>query len=156
MYTQNRANNFSATAEFLIQDNSIELTPMKYNIVEYTTPTSTLSPDEVQRQGQRGTLPGDTIDKEQSTILRFILDEDLEVYFNLLDIQEMNAGKGYSQDSLILNIQNNYRKNIALGTYTNAWIGTIYPLRYSVQEQETTVYVEVTLNFLTFNLEKVL
>ena len=155
MYTQNRANNFSAIGSFILKKNDLDIAPINYNIIEYTTPTSSLMPVEINRNGQRGTIPGDTVEKEQSTMLRFILDENLEVYFNLLDIQKYNSQNGFSEDSLVLDIQNNYRSSIAKGTYYNCWIGTISPLRYSVQEQETTVYVEVTLNFLQFELDKV-
>jgi len=155
MYTQNRANNFSAIGEYILSNNDIDTTPLKYNIIEYTTPTSSLMPVDITRHGERGTIPGDTIDREQSTMLRFILDENLDVYFNLLAIQEQNANNGYSNDSLILDIQNNYRSSIAIGIYQNCWIGTISPIRYAIQEHETTVYVEVTLNFLQFKLDRV-
>ena len=155
MFNQNRANNFSAVANFIYNDTSIEIEPLQYNIIEYTTPTSTLTPTIINYGSETGTLPGDRIEQEQSTILRFIVDEDLKVYFNLLAMQSDKVGKGQSKDILNIQVMNNMHEVIATGVYNNAWIGVISPLRYSTTDNETTVFVEVTLNYLRFNLEPI-
>lgn len=156
MFTQNRANNFSSYAEFLFEDQSlIEVEPLKYNLIEYSTPSYNLSPTQIQISGKVGTIPGDTIEKDQSQILRFILDEDLKVFFNLLKIMEYNS-VGHNKDILNINIQNNKHDTIALAKYSNVWISNISSITYSTTENETIIFIDVTMNFLDFNIKSVI
>lgn len=151
MVNYNRANGFSALAKFVLDSNA-DIEQLEYNIIEYSTPSSTLGIVELNRGGNKGTVPGDTLEEEQSTVLRFIVDDELKVYFSLKDIQKNNVGKGYSKDILNLHIMNNNHKPIALGSYKGAWIGNISPLRYTVTENETTVFLDVNLNFLKYEI----
>ena len=154
MFTQNRANNFSGEGQFIFSDDSIDIHPLKYNIIEYTTPNSNLNAVELRRGSTVGAIPSDTVEQEQSTVLRFIVDEDLEVLFTLQEIQNNSAGKGQSKDIFNVHIKNNYNKAIAIGSFSGVFIGNISPLRYSTIENETTVYLDVTLNFLYYTIEK--
>lgn len=155
MFTQNRANGFSAKASFILQDTKVDIKPFEYNIIEYTTPTYSLNPVRINHRGTTGTIPGDTIEKEQSTILKFIVDENLEVYFRLLELMENAKNNGTIKDTLNINIMNNFHKIIANAIYSKAWVGGISPLRYTTTENETTIYVDVTLNYLDFDLKAV-
>ena len=148
----NRANGFSALAKFVLEDNSINIEQLEYNIIEYSTPSSTLNQVELNRNGTKGTIPGDVLEEEQSTLLRFIVDEELKVYFALKAIQKKSAGNGISKDILNLHIMNNNHKSIAVGKYLGVWIGNISPLRYTVVENETTVFLDVNLNFLKYEI----
>ena len=152
MVNYNRANGFSAVAKFVLNDNTINIEQLEYNIIEYSTPSSTVGMVELNRSGTKGTIPGDTLEEEQSTVLRFIVDEDLKVYFTLKEIQKKAVGNGFSKDILNLHIMNNNHKAIAIGSYKGAWIGNISPLRYSVTENETTVFLDVNLNFLKYEI----
>ena len=153
MFTQNRASNFSAKADFLLRKDLIDTDPINYNIIEYTTPSSTLEAVVINRCGTTGVIPGDVITEEQSTVLKFIIDDELKVYFTLKEMQSNVAGLGMSEDILTVSIMNNYHKIIAKGVYKNMFIGNISELRYTTLENETTTYVDVTINFLGFKLE---
>lgn len=152
MVNYNRANGFSALAKFVLNDNTVNIEQLEYNIIEYSTPSSTVGMVELNRNGTKGTIPGDTLEEEQSTVLRFIVDEELKVYFTLKDIQKKAVGNGFSKDILNLHIMNNNHKSIAIGSYKGAWIGNISPLRYTVIENETTVFLDVNLNFLKYEI----
>ena len=149
MFTQSRANNFNVYGEFDIKDD-IDVEPMKYNLQSMATPTSTLASTRITRLGKVGYLPGDTIEKEESVPLRFILDDKLLVYFNLLDIQEGN--KGSTENTFTMMIQDNNNNIIARATYFNAWIQTISGIQYDITESETSVFVDVDMSYLTCDI----
>lgn len=148
----NKGNNFSATANFILEDIEINFKQLEYSIIEYSTPAYTLNPVFLNRQDMQGSVPGDRIIKEQATVLRFVLDEQLEVFFSLLHLQQRNLKLGYSRDLLNLHILNNMRKPIAIGTYKNAWITNISPIRYTTNENETIAFLDVNLNYLDFEI----
>ena len=149
----NRANGFSALASFVLDSKDINTNQLQYSIIEYSTPESTLGSIALNRNSTQGSIPGDTVVDEQNTLLRFIVDEDLKVYFDLKSIQKNNASNGISKDILNISLMNNHHKVIAKGIYYGAWIGNISPLRYTVIENETTVFLDVNLNFLRYELQ---
>ena len=80
----NRANGFSALASFVLDSKDINTNQLQYSIIEYSTPESTLGSVALNRNSTQGSIPGDTVVDEQNTLLRFIVDEDLKVYFDLI------------------------------------------------------------------------
>lgn len=153
LINMNKGNNFSALANFILEDKEINFKQLEYSIIEYSTPAFTLNPVYLNRGESQGTVPGDRVIKEQSTVLRFVLDEKLEVFFALTALQQRNSKLGYSKDLLNLHILNNMRKSIAIGTYKNCWITNISPIRYTTNENETISFLDVNLNYLDFKIE---
>ncbi len=154
MSTLNRANSFSAYADFLMGDKKVDTDILKYYIIDYYIPGSTLSGNEISAGGKSGTIPGDTVVPDQSQVLRFIIDEDLKVYFALRDIQKKNS-LGFYNDLLNMQIMNNKTDVIANAVYQTVWIFNIGPIRYSTTENETTTYIDVTINYLDFDIQPV-
>lgn len=154
MFTQNKANNFSAKAEFIF-NNISDISPLTYNIQEVTLPSITLTPVNIARAGNSSHIPGDSIDIQQELDLNFILDENLEVLFTLMEIQTMNFNNGKSDDLFIINIFDNKNKNIATARFTKAWISEIGGITYSTKGEDTIIMLPVTLSYLNYNLEKV-
>ena len=154
MFTQNRANNFSAKAEFVVKDKTLDIKPLEYNIQDFTIPSTTLAPVTLSKSSTSGNIPGDKIEQEQSLTLEFILDEELEVLFTLQTIQNSNAGNTRSHDTLVTNILNHKNKVIAIGAFERVWIEKIGSIAYSTKGEEVTVYLPVTISYINFKLEK--
>lgn len=154
MFTQNRANNFSAKAEFVF-DKDINITPLEYNIQDISLPSINLNPIQLDYKGLNGNIPGDTLDATQELELQFILDEELEVLFTLMQIQDMNWKNGRSKDLLILNILNHKNKVIATASFKNVWLQVISGITYTTKGEDTTVILPVTISYLDYALEKV-
>lgn len=155
MFTQNRANNFSAKAQFILKDTSINIEPLEYNIQDFVLPSTTLNPVIISKLSSSGNIPGDTINQEQSLTLEFILDEELEVLFTLQEIQKMNAANGRSHDTFIANVLNHKTKVIATASFERVWIEQIGTIQYSTKGEELTVYLPVTISYLECNIKKV-
>ena len=153
MFTQNKANNFSAKAEFIFED--VDTISLEYNIQDISLPSRTLSPTLIARAGNSAHIPGDSIDIEQSLELNFILDENLEVMFTLMEIQNKNFENGKSNDLLVVNIFDNKHKNIATASFTKVWIEQIGGIQYSTKGQDTIIFIPVVVSYLDYNLEKV-
>jgi hypothetical protein len=153
MFTQNKANNFSAKAEFIFED--VDTISLEYNIQDISLPSRTLSPTLIARAGNSAHIPGDSIDIEQSLELNFILDENLEVMFTLMEIQNKNFENGKSNDLLVVNIFDNKHKNIVTASFTKAWIEQIGGIQYSTKGQDTIIFIPVVVSYLDYNLEKV-
>lgn len=154
MFTQNRANNFSAKAEFIIKDKTIDIEPLEYNIQDFTIPSTTLNPVELSQLGQQGLIPGDRLVQEQSLTLNFILDENLEVLFSLQQIQEMSLANGKSDDIFIANILNHKNAVIAISSFEKVWIQEIGSIEYKVSGEETTVILPVTISYFNHKIVK--
>lgn len=153
MISNNRANSFSGVAHFVLNDDILDIDQINYNIIDYTTPNHSLGMIEIRNAGETGAIPGDIV-KEQSTPLRFILDEELKVLMSLYKLQKNNS-ESKVKDMFIIQIMNNKHKFIAEGVYDKCFIGNISPIQYSTTTEETTIYVDVTLNYLTFNLKQI-
>lgn len=154
MFTQNRANNFSAKAQFIIKDAQIDIEPLEYNIQDFQIPSTTLNPIVLSKSSSNGNIPGDTINQEQSLTLEFILDEELDVLFALQKIQVNNSLTGRSDDIFVANILNHKNKIIAIGSFQRVWIESIGNIQYSTKGEELTVFLPVTISYLNFNLER--
>lgn len=154
MFTQNRANNFSAKAQFLMKESLIDVEPLEYNIQDFQIPSTTLNPVTLNKSSTSGNIPGDSIIQEQSVTLEFILDEELEVLFALQKIQVNNSLTGRSEDTFVANILNHKNKIIAIGSFQKAWIESIGNIQYSTKGEELTIFLPVTISYLNFNLER--
>ena len=155
MFTQNRANNFSAKAEFVFKDKLLDIKPLEYNIQNFTIPATSIAPISIGKGNSTGNIPGDVLEQEQSLELEFILDEELEVLFTLQEIQNVNVGMGRSEDLFIANILNHKNKVIATGSFERVWIERIGSIAYSTKGEDTTVFLPVTISYLNFTLKKV-
>ena len=147
----NRANGFSGLGTFLLENNTNE-DSLNYNIIDYSTPSSILGSIELRANGEISTTPGD-IETEQNVQLRFIVDEDLLVWFSLRELQ-LKSSKEKSKDIFSLKVLNNKHKIIATFNYEGCFITNIGPLIYSTVNEETTIYIDVTLNYTKLNPNK--
>ena len=146
--TQSRANGFSGIATFILKDSDINTDAITYNIIDYATPSCTMGAIEIRSAGEVANIPGD-VAYEQSTPLRFIVDENLKTWFSLYDIQA-NSAKEESADIFSLKVTDNKHKVIAQFNYEGAFITNISPLNYSTINEETTIFIDVTLNYKRF------
>jgi len=153
MFTQNRANNFSGKAEFLFSK-EIDIEPLTYNIQDVQLPELVLSPATIHYRGANGNIPGDTLEPAQELEMNFILDEELEVLFTLMQIQNMNFENGTSDDTLVVNIFNQKTKVIATASFTNVWIQRIGGIQYTTKGEDTTVIIPVTISYLNYIINK--
>jgi len=151
MTTQNRANNFFGIGTFEFKDKEVN-NILNYALQDYTVPSVNLGGVTLTKDGIRGMIPGDTLEQEQSASLQFILDEDLKVLLSLRAIQKTNSENGFSDDIFVVHISDNKHNIIAKGVYKNVWISNISGIQYSTKNEETTVYVDVVINFLDFDL----
>lgn len=153
MFNQNRANNFSGKAEFIFSK-EVDITPLEYNIQDVPLPDIILSPVTINHSGSNGNIPGDTLNPAQELELNFILDEDLEVLFTLMKIQEMNWKNSISDDLLVLNIFNHKNKVIASASFIKVWIQRIGGMVYTTKGEDTTVILPVTISYLDYKIKK--
>ncbi len=155
MSNSNRGNNFSYIGKFLFENpaNNTKYESLEYYIQDFATPSRTLNGVELKRNGKSVEMPGDTITEDKNVTMQFIIDEELKVLLSLRAIQDLNV-KGKTE-LFNLQILDNKSKPIANAKFTKMFIKTISEIRYSFKDDETTMYLDVTVGYLDFDIESV-
>lgn len=140
----NFANNLSFYAMFSWKNELV-----KFYLQSVKLPDTIIGLVTNYRQGVQVVNVGDS--REYTSIpLSFILDEELEVYDILLDMQE-----GYRQtlkpmDSFDVFIQNNDNVIIKKYTFEDIFFLSVDGPQYSTTENDTTIIVNVDMKFTNF------
>lgn len=155
--THSNSNNFSVLGKFILnedqtEDNNIQL---NYNLLDIPLPSRTIQPVRISRDGEVGSIPGDTIINDETVSVRFLLDEELKTYFGLYDLQLMYQEQGNSSDIFFVQKLDNKHNIIAQFTYNKCWVSSISSIKYETQGDETVMYLDVELGFLDFEAESV-
>lgn len=148
----NRANGFSGIGTF-VSSNEDELDSINYNIIEYSTPSLSMGQIELRKDGMVGSVPGD-LNPETSVQLRFIVDEKLEVFFSLYE-RQIEQSKNQKLDLFTIKVMDNKHKFFAQMNYYKSFITNISPLIYSTINEETVIFLDVTMSYLYFKPEKI-
>jgi len=149
----NRANGFSGIGKFLLSDKTISEDSLNFNIIDYTTPRLSLVSIDLMYRGENSAIPGDlTIDTEVK--LKFIVDENLDVYFTLYTLM-LKYAQEKTSDTFTLKLTDNKHKVIAQMNYYNCFISELSELSYSTTNDETTTYIDVSLSYSKFTPQRV-
>jgi len=82
------------------------------------------------------------------------MDEDLEVYDIILDMQESFRQTKMPLDTFEVYIQNNQHITIKKYSFTDIWFLSVDGPLFSTTENDTQIIVNVDMKFREFNREK--
>lgn len=144
----NFANNLSFFAQFSWQN---EIT--KFYLQSVKLPDTMIGLITNYRRGEQAIDVGDS--REYSSIpLSFILDEELEVYDILLDMQEEYRQTLKPMDSFDVYVQNNDNIVIKKYTFEDIFFLSVDGPQYATTDNDTQITVTVDMKFRDFKRNK--
>jgi len=144
----NFANNLSFFAQFSWQNEIV-----RFYLQSVKLPDTMVGLVTTYRHGEQVVNVGDS--REYSSIpLSFILDEELEVYDILLDMQEEYRQTLKPMDSFDVYVQNNDNIVIKKYTFEDIFFLSVDGPQYSTTDNDTNIITTVDMKFTNFKRNK--
>lgn len=142
---QNFANDLSYFAQFSWKDDIL-----KFYLQGLKLPDTMVGMTTNYRHGQQVVNVGDSLEFT-SIPLNFIMDEKLEIYDLLLDIQEEYRATLKPLDSLDVFIQDNENVTKKHYTFNGIWFLSVDGPQYATTSKSTEIIVTAEMKFQEFN-----